>query len=325
MAHNLASRNGKASFAYYGEPPWHRMGTQLNKPATAEEAIQSAGLDYHVSLASLSTVDGIPIPKARAVIRDDAKSILGVVSERYVPVQNEEAFGFLDAVVGDSGLAYHTAGALGQGEKIFLLAKLPRTIRVKQSDDLVDQFLLLSNAHDGTAALRVLFTPIRVVCQNTLSIALSRGQGEGISVRHQGDIASKVLEAQRILGLATRFFGDAEEKINHLAKTYPTAKQLEEYFERLCPDPEEGQDISGAQKKRAEFHRLYEEGMGNDAAPIKHTLWAAYNAVTESVDHRSYRGKTMGDRENNRLNSIWWGKSARIKEQAWDQALQIAG
>src|SRR5262245_43101901 len=176
------------------------------------------------------------VPKTKAVVRYDCQTVLGVVSDKYCPVQNKQAFGFLDAVVADGGLRYHTAGALGQGEKIFLLAKLPGHIRVKATDDLVDKYLLLSNAHDGSAALRVLFTPVRVVCQNTLSIALRRGHNQGVRIRHNGNLTAKIQEAQRVLGLATRFYDDAQAKIDRLASITPTQAQLEKYFKTLYPD-----------------------------------------------------------------------------------------
>jgi phage/plasmid-like protein (TIGR03299 family) len=142
MAHNLAKTKGKHAFAYFGEAPWHKLGQKLDQPATAREAITAAGLDYEVQLTPVTTYDGLEVPKTNAVVRYDNQTVLGLVSDRYVPVQNHQAFGFLDSVVADGGLRYHTAGALGRGEKIWMLAKLPGHIRVKNSNDLVDQFLL---------------------------------------------------------------------------------------------------------------------------------------------------------------------------------------
>ncbi|QVL30296.1 DUF932 domain-containing protein [Telmatocola sphagniphila] len=324
MAHDLATTNNKPAFAFYGEEPWHRLGQKLDQPATAEQAIAAAGLDYDVTLTEVATVDGMMVPRARAVVRYDNQTVLGLVSNRYIPVQNKQAFGFLDAVVADGGIRYHTAGALGQGEKIFLLAKLPGHIRVKNSEDLVNKFLLLSNAHDGSAALRVLFTPVRVVCQNTLSMALNQGQGEGISIRHQGNLEAKIGEAQRVLGLATRFYDNAAEKINRLASVYPTEAQLKNYFEKIYPSPEEELAKNSTKKARAELHRLFEQGIGHNMPEIRHSLWTAYNAVTEYVDHRTFRGKSERDRESNRLQSIWWGTAAKIKERAWHLAMQLA-
>ncbi len=324
MPHDIALTNDKPAFAYFGDEPWHKLGQKLDAPATAEEAIAAAGLDYDITLTDVATVDGMMVPKTKAVVRYDNQTVLGVVSNRYVPVQNKQAFGFLDACVADDGLRYHTAGALGRGEKIFLLAKLPGHIRVKQSDDIVNKFLLLSNAHDGSAALRVLFTPVRVVCQNTLSMALRKGQHEGISIRHNGNMQAKIGEAQRVLGLATAFYDDAQAKIDRLASVQPTQAQLKLYFEKLYPNPDDGIDASRAKKTRDELHRLFEQGIGHDMHAIKNTLWTAYNAVTEFVDHRTFRGKTELDRESNRLKNIWWGPAAKIKEQAWEMALQLA-
>jgi phage/plasmid-like protein (TIGR03299 family) len=324
MPHDIATTNDKPAFAYFGEEPWHKLGQKLDAPATAEEAITAAGLNYDVTLTPVSTVDGMMVPKTRAVVRYDNQTVLGIVSDRYVPVQNKQAFGFLDAVVADGCLRYHTAGALGQGERVFLLAKLPGHIRVKQSDDLVNKFLLLSNAHDGSAALRVLFTPVRVVCQNTLSMALRKGLNEGISIRHNGNLQAKIGEAQRVLGLVTTFYDDAQAKIDRLASVQPTPAQLKLYFEKLYPDPEDGIDASRAKKTRDELLRLFEQGIGHDMPGIRNTLWTAYNAVTEFVDHRTFRGKTEIDRETNRLKNIWWGPAAKIKEQAWEMALHLA-
>jgi len=324
MAHNLSVTNGKTAMMYTGEVPWHHLGTKLDHPATAREAIEAAGLSYLVELKSLKTNDGQEVSTRKATVRTDTNQVLGIVGNGYVPCQNSQCFGFLDSIVADGGLRYHTAGALGKGEKVWMLAKLPGNIRVKNSDDIVDKFLLLSSSHDGSAALRVYFTPIRVVCQNTLALAERRSQGQGVSILHKGDLQTKIKEAQEILGLATRFYDDAEERINRLASYYPTPSQLSTYFKEIYPDPEEGKDNTRATNIRQELHRLFEEGIGHDAPDIKHSSWMAFNAVTEFVDHiRPGRGTNDVDRASRRLDSIWFGSGARLKEKAWDLALQM--
>ncbi len=324
MAHNLATTNGRTAMAFYGETPWHDLGTRLDEPATAAEAISAAGLDYDVELTSIITTDGIPVPQKRAVVRTDSSDVIGVVGNGYVPVQNRECFGFLDAIVAEGGLRYHTAGALGRGERIWLLAKLPEQIRVKNSVDVVDKFLLLSNTHDGTAALRVFFTPIRVVCQNTLNMAEVRGRSDGISILHRGDLVSKIREAQRVLGLAEQFYDDAAAKIDHLANVYPTSEQLKNFFESLYPDPILSENRR-AKNVRDKLFNLFESGMGQDMPEVKHTAWAAFNAVTEYVDHlRPSRGRDDRERSGRRLDSAWFGSGAKLKARAWNLALTMA-
>lgn len=326
MPHDLATTDGRTAMFYTGEVPWHGLGTRLDAPATAEEAIVAAGLNYQVKMVPMRTDDGNPVIQRKAIIRADTNDVLGVVGNGYQPVQNSHCFGFLDAVVAEGSVRYHTAGALGKGEKIWLLAKLPGHIRVKNSDDLVDRFLLLSNAHDGSAALRVFFTPIRVVCQNTLTLAERRGNGQGVSILHKGDLTAKIREAQEVLGLAKRFYDDAQFKIDRMASTFVSEAQLSAYFKELYPDPEGGKDNSRAQNIRGELHRLFEQGIGHDAPAIKGTTWAAFNAVTEYVDHvRQGRGADAGVRASRKLDSIWFGTGARIKRQAWDMALELAG
>src|SRR5579863_8351360 len=117
MSHDLATTNGRTAMMYSGEVPWHKLGTRLEAPATAQEAIQAAGLDYLAELKEIETADGDRIPQRKAVVRSDTGDVLGVVGNSYVPVQNYQAFGFLDAIVADGGLRYHTAGALGKGER----------------------------------------------------------------------------------------------------------------------------------------------------------------------------------------------------------------
>jgi hypothetical protein len=298
MAHNLALTNGNTAMMYAGEVPWHQLGTKLDEPATARQAIEAAGLNFQVELKALATTEGTMVPQRKGVVRGDTNEVLGVVGNSYVPVQNYQAFGFLDAVVAEGGLRYHTAGALGKGERIWMLAKLPTQIHVRNSDDAVDKFLLLSNTHDGTTALRVYFTPIRVVCQNTLNLAETRGVGQGISIM--------------------------QAKIEILAQHSPSAEQLQSYFESLYPDPADA-NSSRVRKVRENLTRLFETGIGLDMPEIKGTTWAAYNAVTEWVDHhRPTRSTNAHDRASHRLNSSWFGSGAKIKARAWNLACDMA-
>ena len=325
MPHNLTTTNGQTAMMYAGETPWHGLGTKLDEPATAAEAIDAAGLNYHVNLRPIETDEGIPVPQRKAVIRTDSNQVLGVVGNSYQPVQNQQCFGFLDSVVQDGRLRYHTAGALGKGEKVWMLAKLDGEIRIKDSEDVTDKFLLLSNSHDGSSALRVFFTPIRVVCANTLGMAERRSRGQGVSIIHKGDLNAKVGEAQEILGFAKRFYDDLGDRINRLASHYPSRRQLEIFFETLYPDQPESK-TKRAENIRTELFRLFEHGRGQDIPATKLTTWAAFNAVTEFVDHhRSTRGRTDQERQSRRLESAWFGSGSRLKSDAWAAALEMAG
>jgi hypothetical protein len=155
-------------------------------------------------------------------------------------------------------------------------------------------------------------------------MALRQGEHEGVSIRHEGDLAAKLQQAQEVLGFAHRFYDDAQAKIDMLASHYPTPVQLKQYFESLYPDPEEEKSNSRAKNVREELHRLFETGIGHDDPAIKGTSWTAFNAVTEFVDHlRSGRRTDNPTRASRRLDSIWFGSGARLKQKAWDLALQM--
>jgi phage/plasmid-like protein (TIGR03299 family) len=181
MPHNLNQENGQASMMYVGEAPWHKLGTRLDGPATAVDAIRAAGLNWQVIKQPLYAGRESPrlLPGYFAVVRDDhwqkgETKVLGVLGREYTPLQNSDAFAFFDPIVGEKAAVYRTAGALGQGERIWLLAKLPDDIRVV-GDDIAEKYLLLSNSHDGKSSVQLKFTPIRVVCENTLTMALRSG------------------------------------------------------------------------------------------------------------------------------------------------------
>jgi phage/plasmid-like protein (TIGR03299 family) len=323
MSHEIAMKDGVASTFHVGREgaPWHQLGVALDDPATAAEAIRQIHADFDViglPLYAHGAPGGpIEVPSHILNVRGDDFRPLGVVSPSYKVIQNRAAFSFLDAVAGDGELRYHTAGLLGDGERIWMLARLAGEIRVRGTDDVIEKFLLLFNSHDGSSALRCLWTPVRVVCANTVSAALRQGEGTGITIRHTGEITRKVEEAQRVLGLAHNFFRAFGEGVDLLAGHRPTTAQLDGYFRTLYPDPEKA-DPAKAKATRMALFGLFEQGMGQDMPGIAGTSYAALQAVTEYVDHHT------GTDLRRRLESSWYGDGAKLKVKAFDEAIKMA-
>jgi phage/plasmid-like protein (TIGR03299 family) len=325
MAHLLATTAGRPALAYAGETPWHGLGTRLAEPATAAEAIVAAGLDYRVRLEPLVTSTGLEVTDRLGVVREDTRDVLGTVGRSYQPVQNHRAFAFLDELVGEGALRFHTAGALGRGERVWMLARLPGELRVRDSEDVTEPYLLLTNSHDGRSSLRVFYTPIRVVCANTLATAESRARGEGVTIAHRGDPTRRLEAARQTLGLAQRYFHRLATHADRLASYQPSRQELDTYFEALAPPPPDGRP-GRSQATRARLTYLFEHGRGQQIPATRLSAWSALNAVTEWVDHhRATRGEGARERNSRRLESAWLGSGARLKERAWELALAMAG
>jgi len=337
MAHNLCIQNGEASMFYADEVPWHGLGTRLEGPATAQEAISAAKLDWPVIKIPLyAGSDGEGkrrVPGRFAIVpahrwgKEDCP-VFGIVGSDYTPLQNHEAFEFFDSIVGDGAAIYHTAGALGDGERIWILAKLPNDIQVA-GNDVASKYLLLSNSHDGNNSVQIKFTPIRVVCQNTLTMAL--GRGPTVRVVHTRDVRERLRQSKRLLGIIESRFSQIEEIFKRTAQLKLNEKKLAAFLNRVFPDPEkpEGRDSEDEryqeERMRAEQNRLwgryfFENGKGNNAKPTAGTLWAAYNGITEFVDHRT-RAKQSDER---RLDSIWFGDGYFVKARAFRVAEDMA-
>lgn len=316
MTHNLNETNGQTSMMYVGDVPWHKLGTKLDQPATAQEAIEAANLGFTVEKIPLKTQAlDLPVESHFATVRADTNEVLGVVGSRYVPIQNEEAFTTFDALVGEGEAIYHTAGALGKGERIWLLAKLPDYIRVK-GNDLVEKFLLLTNSHDGSSVVRVKLTPVRVVCENTLSLALSGAEQE-VRIRHTAHASERMKEAHEILGLTNKLYEELDHIFNQMSSIRIDGRVLTDYVRKVFPDPPTNGHPHRKNPIREKVFELAHVGKGADIA--QGTLWGAYNAVTEYVDY--YRQVAADD--SSRLRSIWFGSGERIKKQAFKLALDM--
>lgn len=331
MSHNLAiDADDKAEMMYVGQEPWHGLGTPLDTPATAAEAIEAARLNWKVKKFKMNVVspDGeqIEVPEKMAIARmaneNSIHSVLAVVGEGYVTIDNLEAFDFFDTVVGSGQAIYHTAGALNFGKRIWILAKLPNDIIIK-GKDVIEKFVLLTTAHDATGALQMMCTPTRVVCWNTLNAAMKSGTNK-IAIRHTKNAKSKIVLAREALGIAIAHYRQFEEAANYLVSISVDAQKFADYLNKIFPLSADSTKVTKdhIEEIRGKVSMLFDVGKGNDIPEIKHTMWSAYNAVTEYADHfKSIRNTEDGE---SRLQSIWFGGSAMLKQYAWDSALELA-
>ena len=216
---------------YTRTKPWHGLGVQVQEAPESKDALRLAGLDWKVYQREVYTDSGIKIEGYRANVRNTDNKVLGVVTERYKIVQNEEAFSFTDTLLGE-GVRYETAGSLQEGKKVWLLARLPKEYII--SGEQISPYLVFSNSHDGSAAVRVAVTPIRVVCNNTLNLALSTAKRSWAMV-HTGNIKGKIHEAQETLFMAETYMGKLGKEIEELKRQRITERQVKEYIEILLP------------------------------------------------------------------------------------------
>lgn len=216
---------------YTREKPWHGLGTQVMEAPTSAAALSLAGLDWRVIQKPLLTYDEIPVPGFKANLRDSDNQVLGVVTDRYKVVQNEDAFAFTDSLLGE-GVTYETAGSLQNGRRTWILAKLPQRYII--SGDEITPYLVFMNSHDGSGAIKAAMTPIRVVCMNTLNLALSTAKRTW-SADHVGDIQGKLEDARDTLLYAGRYMEELGKAIDGLNKIRLSDKKVYEYIDALFP------------------------------------------------------------------------------------------
>lgn len=276
------------------EVPWHGLGVQVENAPTSAEALKLAGLDWEVKQKEISLKgDDDSIPNYVANVRSTDDKVLGIVTKRYSIVQNKDAFEFTDNLIkGD--VRYETAGSLYEGKKIWLLAKMPKTHLV--GDD-VEPYMCFTNTHDGSGAVTVCMTPIRVVCNNTLNIALSSAKRRW-SVKHTGSISSKMYEAEECLGLAGRYMEELGTQAERLANKKVTDDEMKAILDELFPqngDMSE-REKTGMKKLRDGYMICY---FAPDIAQYRNTAWGMINAMSDMVDHAEPLRKTKNYKANN--------------------------
>jgi phage/plasmid-like protein (TIGR03299 family) len=225
------------------------------------------------------------------------------------------------------GLAkYETAGALRDGRRVWMLLKLPDELKVGK-EDLIQPFMLLYNTFDGSSCLRALLTATRVVCQNTLNLALGRAGNDGVTIRHRGDLQSRVDQARTTLGLAQRRMKAFGQEVVAMRKVEMGRESLNKYFNTIVSPLSSGASQRERNNRERSLDHLM-ENFSNDTNSLpgmRGTLWGAFNAATEFADHqRRFRGNNDLARRENRLDSIWFGTSADLKATAYRSALELA-
>ena len=312
-------------------PPWHGLGSVLNAPPTTKEAIVEAGLDWTVrtepiyaELPAPEEKEMVELGGGRATVRSDTNEVLGVVGPSYTPLQNEEAFDFFDPFLADGTASIETAGSLRGGRRIWVMAKLNDDPVEIIKDDVVLKHLLLANGHDGSLSCAIGFTPIRVVCQNTLSAALGASASKIVRVRHTRNIAEAVKKIGEIIDARNRAFVATAEQMRELVKMQVDADTLERYvrlvFDRPESTDEEDLDRETDERKRliSNVIPLFEAGRGTEIPGVRGTMWGAYNAVTEFLSH--HRGKE----QERRVEQLWFAEGARLTNRAFKVANDLA-
>ena len=262
---------------YTREKPWHGLGTKVEEAPTSTEALNLAGLDWQVIQTPIFIGRGEKVEGYRANIRNTDRRVLGVVTDRYKIIQNEEAFAFTDELLG-AGVRYETAGSLQGGRKVWLLARLPREYII--SGERISPYLIFSNTHDGSGAVRVAITPVRVVCNNTLNLALNTAK-RSWSMIHTGDIKGKIQEARDTLFLADQYMEQLGREFERLRRQKITDKQVQEYIDLLLPT-EKGAgmvQMKNVRKLREDMKRRYYEAP--DLKDVGNNAYRFINAVSD--------------------------------------------
>lgn len=279
---------------YTREKPWHGLGTMVAEAPNSKDALRLAGLNWKVLQEPVYTENEELIQGYKANVRDTDRKVLGVVTDRYKVIQNEEAFAFTDTLLGE-GVRYETAGSLQEGRRVWMLARLPREFII--GGERISPYMVFSNTHDGSRAVKTALTPIRVVCNNTLNLAL-RTAKRSWSMIHTGDISGKIEEAKNTLLLADEYMTALGQEFEDLRKIKLSEKQVLDYIKILLPMEENYSLLQkrGVEKLRADMKMRYFDapdlkGVGNNG-------YRFVNAVSDFATHSTPRRKTANYKEN---------------------------
>jgi phage/plasmid-like protein (TIGR03299 family) len=317
MAHEIEFIDGKAQMAYVGQVPWHGLGTRVPADLTPNQMLDAAGLNWTVRKVEATAydfeTDRLYTLDRAALIRNNDGKLLDVVSNDWNPVQNEEAFEFFNEFVEAGDMEMHTAGSLKEGQIVWGLAKIKESFELFKGDR-IDSYLLFSNFHKYGFSTDVRFTPIRVVCNNTLSLSLSSTVERMVKISHR-----KVFDPSNVkdmLGIATDKLVKYKDMASFLGSKKAKNEDIVEYFKRIFP-------VSGASDKKKEVSKNAQTALGilhtqPGAEYAEGTWWQPFNAVTYLTDHLAGRSA------DSRLSSAWYGQNKNLKTKALELAVEMA-
>jgi len=327
MAHNIHfnEQTGKHSIFSVNEKPWHGLGQIVTEYPTSKQVLEYAGLNFIVEKRELFTLNktngniDLKVPEYFATVRTDTQAVLGMVGKQYEVVQNEDAFLFFDAIVQGEGILYETAGALGKGERILITAKLPNYIKVGR-EDLIEQYLFLATSHDGSGSITAAFTPVRIVCNNTLNAAL-KNRSNSIKIRHTANAKERLEQAHQLMGITNTLSSQLEDIFNSWSKVRITDEAVLKLIQlALVPNKEVLHNIKAGKQDElsAQFtsvcNAAFEYAMTSPSQQLdttKGTLFGAYNAVTGYLQNvRNYKSEEV------KLKSILFGGTGQQRAQA---------
>lgn len=299
--------------------PWHGLGTKVEGLQTAQDALQASGLNWAVLQSDLTyaSPDGAPqtVPDQVANIRSTDSALLGIVGRNYRIVQNADAFDWADALVDSGDAKYETAGSLFGGKRVFLSMELPQGVHVPGDDGEIKPYLLITNGHDGGAALQGSVTMVRVVCSNTWTLAL-KDATRTFKIRHSGSIEGKLAQAREALGITFEYMGEFASAAEDLMAKRVTEKQAEKVLKAVFPLPARAK-ANPARIPLEAFGRALDVYRDSpNLQNIRGTAWGLLQAVGEFVDHEmDYRGRVYGAADV-RMDSLMYDGPGAAKKQA---------
>lgn len=329
MTANIENKGEKTMFVSANVAAWHNLGRVVDGAMSWAQAMEMANLDWTVAKRRLvNPLNAATQIDAFGIFREDNNQYLGMVGSDYTPIQNVEQFSFLDAVMGVQGGAhYETAGALGNGERVFCLAKVENDFYIRGTDDLHKTYLLVANSHNGSMRLTATMTEVRVVCENTLTVALMGDAGKMLKVRHTKNAQRRLQQAESLIKAAGLTSASIQEKLEALAHRRMTKASLKATIERLFPTNEKKGDITTqAETKLIRVLELFEENDNNAIPQIAGTSYALLNAFTNYVDHESNtvvtKKRANRTEESIRSENALFGGGANFKNFVLDTLLE---
>jgi phage/plasmid-like protein (TIGR03299 family) len=322
MAHELEMlADNTASMAYVGDLPWHGLGVKVAADLTPEQMMQAANLDWEVEKTPLYTRfkgDQVRISDKYALTRSSDGRVLDVVGDGWNPVQNREAFQFFNDFVAAGDMEMHTAGSLKEGRNVWALAKINESFDILGGDQ-VDGYLLFSNPHQYGKTVEVRFTPIRVVCNNTLTMALNQNSAKVnsmVRLNHRSVFDGDAVK--EVLGVSKEKLAKYKEMAQFLSTKRYTNENIVEYFNRVFPMTSGAKADEGKLASRA-ANTAFEVLDDQPGAEFgRGTWWSAFNAVTYTTDH------LLGRSADTRMQSAWFGSNQKRKIDAANLAMEMA-